>query len=63
MALVSWPTSAMSFSICSFLRASFSLMAAASASESFCRSISSFTYSRYPMGEGTRPALVWGCSR
>ena len=27
------------------------------------RSISSLTYSRYPLGEGTRPAEVWGCSR
>ncbi len=36
---------------------------AVSAMESRCSSISSLTYSRYPLGEGIRPAEVWGCSR
>ena len=65
--LVSWemifPASVITWSISRILRLRASLIFWASCMVSRCSSMSSFTYSRYPLGEGIRPAEVWGCSR
>ena len=64
---VSWemifPASVITWSISRIFRFRASLIFWASCMVSRCSSMSSLTYRRYPLGEGMRPAEVWGCSR